>query len=48
MMSLNGSGPTPAAGALLLRREEGHAEPEWELRESLKCEMCEFVCVAAS
>lgn len=47
-MTLNGSSPTPAAGTFFLRREEGHAEPERELRESLECEMCEFVWAAAS
>jgi len=38
-MTLNGSGSTPAAGTFFLRREEGHARPETELRESLECEM---------
>jgi len=39
-MTLNGSSEPSRGGPFLVRREDAHAEPEAELRESLECEMC--------
>ncbi len=39
-MTGNGAGSNFPSATFLLGGEEGHAQPEAELRESLECEMC--------
>ena len=46
-MTLNGSNNLPLSGPFFMRREEAHAGPEAELRESLECEMCGTPVIAS-